>query len=404
MRPVFATLLLSALALGACEKSVTGPEPVRAFTTAEEEIAESNTVFGLGLLRYLHASDAAPNLLVSPLSASMALGMTMNGAQAGTWTAMRTALGFDRLTEEEINSAYRGLIAQLRARDPKVEFTLANSIWYRQEFQVKQPFLLAGRDHFDAHIAAIDFNSAAAPRTISQWAENRTGGRIKDLVESIDPLDMMFLVNAVYFKAPWTHPFQVPATMPRPFVRANGSSVDVPTMLLDRALPHLMNDEVQIVELPYADGAFSMVLLAPPRGTSLDGLVARLTPQLWTQWLDALAAERIMLMMPKFRFDYGVELKPSLSDLGMGVAFRSREADFTRIADRDDLHISAVQHKTFIDVHELGTEAAAATSVTASVTSMPPELNFDRPFIFAIRERSTGTLLFIGRIGDPSAS
>lgn len=401
MRTVTAALL-GALVVGACGKSISGPEPIRNYTAAEEHVAASNTSFGLGLLRHIHPTESQPNLLVSPLSASMALGMAMNGAAGGTWDAMRNALGFQGLAEDDINNAYRGLIAQLRARDPKVEFVLANSVWYRQGFAVKQPFLLAAQQHFDAAVTGLDFNSPAAPRTISQWAENRTGGRIKDLVESIDPLDMMFLVNAVYFKAPWQHPFEPNATSQQPFQRAAGGSVNVPMMMQDRQLPFVKNNDVQIVELPYAGGAFSMVVMSPATGTDLNAFINRLTPQQWDAWMAALQVGRVMVNMPKFRFEYAIGLKPALSSLGMGVAFEPRVADFTRIADLDDLHISAVQHKTFIDVHELGTEAAAATSVTIGVTSMPPEVRFDRPFVFAIRERSSGTILFLGRVGDPS--
>jgi serine protease inhibitor len=395
-------MLFGALALSGCAKTISGPEPVRNFTTAEQAVSAANTGFGLQLLQRLHAAESQPNVLVSPLSVSMALGMAMNGAAGETYDAMRSTLGFGNLPEDEVNAAYRGLIAQLRARDARVEFQLANSVWYRQGFAVKQPFLLAAQQHFDASVQALDFSSPAAPRTISQWAEDRTGGRIRDLVEQIDPLDVMFLVNAVYFKAPWQHPFEPAATQQRPFRRAEGSSVSVATMTQDRALPWFRDDDVQLVELPYAGGSFSMVLIAPASGTGLDGLVARLSAQQWEQWLSRLETGRVMLSMPKFRFDYGVQLLPALEALGMGIAFRPRDADFTRIADHDDLHISAVQHKSFIDVHELGTEAAAATSVTISVTSMPPELRFDRPFIFAIRERSSGTILFIGRVADPS--
>jgi serine protease inhibitor len=397
-------LLLGVLALGGCAKAISGPEPVRNFTTAEEAVSAANTGFGLQLLQRLHAAEPQPNVLVSPLSVSMALGMAMNGATGETYDAMRGTLGFGSLPEDEVNAAYRGLIAQLRARDARVEFQLANSVWYRQGFAVKQPFLIAAQQHFDATVQALDFSSPAAPRTISQWAEDRTGGRIRDLVEQIDPLDVMFLVNAVYFKAPWQHPFEPAATQQRPFRRADGSSVNVATMTQDRALPWFRDDDVQLVELPYAGGSFSMVLLSPATVTSLDALTARLTGQQWEQWLGRLETGRVMLSMPRFRFDYGVQLKPALDALGMGIAFRPRDADFTRIADHDDLHISSVQHKSFIDVHELGTEAAAATSVTISVTSMPPELRFDRPFIFAIRERSSGTILFIGRVGDPSVA
>jgi serine protease inhibitor len=405
MRYPAQTLLLgtSLLVLAGCGEPITGPEPIRNFSTAEEQVAGANTYFGLGLLRHLHGAESKPNLLISPLSASMALGMTMNGAAGSTYDAMRTSLGYGDFTDAEINEAYRGLIAQLRARDPKVEFKLANSIWHERTFQVKQPFLNAARDFFDAEVAALDFRSPSAPKTISNWAEQQTGGRIKNLIESIDPLEIMFLVNAVYFKAPWQHPFNPQATANRPFTRANGSAVNVPIMSLDRALPFLKNDQVHMVELPYADGAFSMVVLAPAAGTSLNAFIASLTPQRWEQWLGEMKEERVMLFMPKFRFDYDILMNDALTKQGMGIAFAARQADFTRIADRE-LFISRVQHKTFIDVHELGTEAAAATAVGMSLTSMPPELRFDRPFVFAIRERSSGTLLFIGRVSDPTAT
>jgi serine protease inhibitor len=407
MRHLSGTTLAAVLLLAgtgcASDGIVTPPEPVRPFTSVETQLSSANSAFGLGLLRQIHASEAKANVLLSPLSASMALGMTMNGAVGPTYDAMRRTLGFDGLAEAQINEAYRGLIAQLHARDAKVEFKLANSIWYERSMQVKQPFLDAGRHFFSAEIAALDFSNPASPRTISQWAEQQTGGRIKDLVESIDPLDRMILVNAVYFKAPWTQPFMPAATRPQQFTRADGSTVQVPMMTADRGFPFLQDDDVQMVELAYADTAFAMVLLAPTEGRSLDQLIAGLTPQKWRGWLARLERSRVMLSMPKFRFEYDIGMNQPLTDLGMGIAFAPRQADFTRIANIDDLHISKVRQKAFIDVHELGTEAAAATSVIVGVTSMPPELRFDRPFIFAIHERSSGTLLFIGRVGDPSA-
>jgi serine protease inhibitor len=407
---VAGALLVAAAATalpGCAEKTLTAPdtqEPVRAFTSVEQQVSAANTAFGLALLQNVHAAEAKPNVLLSPLSASMALGMTMNGAVGPTWEAMREALGLpDGAREPQLNEAYRGLIAQLRARDSKVEFRLANAIWYERTFQVKAPFLDAARDFFGAQVAGIDFRSASAPRTISQWAEQQTGGRIRDLVQSIDPLDRMILVNAVYFKAPWTLPFEPHGTRNAPFTRADGSVVQVPIMNTDDAFAMYRDDEVQVVELPYGDSAFSMVLLAPSRGNTLDVLVAELTAQQWTRYISRLERQRVMLRVPKFRFDYELDMNSVLAIMGMGIAFQPRVADFTRIADASDLHISRVKQKAFIDVHELGTEAAAATSVVMRVTSMPPELTFDRPFVFAIRERSSGTLLFVGRVGDPSS-
>jgi serine protease inhibitor len=411
-RPLSTSLLACAVLVAACaERSPVapgpgtdpGPEPVRPLTTQEQRVAGASVGFGLALLRQVHGAEAAPNLLVSPLSASMALGLTMNGAVGATYDAMRATLGFDGLSEAEINAAYRGLIAQLRARDPKVEFGLANSAWYERSFAVKAPFLEAAREHFDAEVQALDFLSPEAPKTISAWAEQKTGGRIRDLVQEIDPLEKLFLVNAVYFKAPWTRPFMPQATREGDFTRLDGSTARVPLMVLDAVLLQHRDAELQAVELLYADSAYSMVLVAPAAGHSLAPLAPLLTPERWQALLAGMQAERIHLTLPKFRFDYATELSEPLRALGMGIAFRPFDADFSRIADRDDLHITRVEQKAFIDVHELGTEAAAATAVGVGVTSVPPELRFNRPYLFAIRERSTGTLLFTGRVGDPGA-
>jgi serpin B len=393
------------LSLVSCQDSPAEPgeqEPVRAFTAQEIQVSAANTGFGLSLVREVHASASAPNVLVSPLSASMALGMTANGARGATYDAMRSTLGFGSLSEPEINAAYEGLIRQLRARDPKVEFRLANSVWHERTFSVEQPFLDAARKHFDAEVRALDFGAANAPGIISSWAEQQTGGRIKNLIQQIDPLEVMFLVNAVYFKAPWTTPFDRNLTRDSPFRRLDGSTIQVPTMSADASRPFFTDPEVEAVELLYADSAFSMVVLVPGAGRTLDQLIASLTTERWGAWMSRLTTGRLIVTMPKFRFDFGTQLDPALKAMGMTIAFTPFVADFGRITRvRDDVYISRVEHKTFIDVHELGTEAAAATAVGVGVTSLPPSIHIDRPFLFAIRERSSGTLLFIGRVGDP---
>jgi serine protease inhibitor len=400
-----ATLAACALAVGCSSATEPRPEPVRELTSTELRVASSSTTFGLELFASVATSEVEPNVLVSPLSASMALGMTMNGARAGTLAEMRAALGFADLSQAQINAAYRGLIAQLRARDTRVEFRLANSLWHERSFNVLAPFIDSVRTNFDAQVTALDFAAPAAVRTINQWAADRTGGRIRDLLDSIDPLEKMFLVNAVYFKAPWTRPFMTGgATQPRPFRTLAGATVDAPTMVRDETTTYLSGDGVHLVELPYADGAFSMVLLMPLQAEQpLSAIVQQLTPDRWSGWLDQATSGRLMLQLPKFRFDYGTDLSDALGKLGMVAAFDPNISDFSGINnERDDIYITRVEQKAFIDVHELGTEAAAATAVGVGVTSMPPSIHFDRPFIFAIREASSGAILFIGRIGDPT--
>lgn len=403
MKPTTLTLLCALLT--ACS-SDTPSEVPRDLTVQEKDVARANTAFGLNLLDRVHRSQADGNLLLSPLSVSMALGMTLNGAAGPTWDSMRQTLAFEATTQQQINAAYSGLIQQLRARDPKVEFGLANSMWYNTGFPVLPSFVDTVEHYFDAEVRQIDFRSAAAPGTISNWAEQATNGRIKNLIKSISADEIMFLVNAVYFKAPWSTVFQEQSTHDAPFKRPNGSSVTARMMTRDGGYNWVKQNGVQAVELLYGDSAFSMVLVAAEQGVSLTPAIEMLEPAKWNSLMASLATGRVMLRMPKFKFTYEQTLNTTLTALGMGIAFDEGRADFTRIANVAPrrLYISRVQHKTFIDVHEKGTEAAGATAVGVGVTSLPPELAFDRPFLFVIRERSTGTLLFVGRVNDPTAS
>ena len=380
------------------------PDTVREFTLQERAVANASNHFAFELLGEANAAESSkPNLLLSPLSVSMALGMALNGAAGSTFTAMRETLGFGTLSQAEVNAAYEGLIRQLRARDAKVEFGLANSIWYNQGFPVYAMFVDTVHHYFDAEVRALDFRSASAPQTISKWAEAETGGRIKDLIKQIADYEVMFLVNAVYFKAPWSVPFDKGATASAPFTRRDGSQTNVPMMSHDGSYPWAVSAEGSAVELLYGDSAFSMVLWLPAAGVSLNSAASSMTDARWTALLTGLRSQRVLLRMPKFRFDYEAELKDMLTTLGMGIAFRPGESNFTRIADRTDIFLSRVTHKSFIDVHELGTEAAAATAVGVGITSMPPTLSFDRPFFFVIRERSSGAVLFAGRVSDPNS-
>ena len=400
-------LFVLCLAATACASdSTTTPEPQRPLTVQEKDVARANTAFGLNLLRQVNSTEAAGNLLLSPLSVSMALGMTLNGANGTTFDAMRQTLAFDAQSQNEINNAYNGLLRQLRARDPSVEIGIANSIWYNNGFSVLPTFSDTVRHYFDAEVRQIDFSSSTSPATISNWAAQKTNNRIQDLIKEIDPAEVMFLVNAVYFKAPWTQTFHEGITHNAPFQRPDGSTVTARMMSNDWSYRHVKNQDVQAVELLYGDSAFSMVLVSAAEGRALTPVTALLEPAKWDALIASMQMERVILKMPKFKFTYEKALKDALTALGMGIAFDEQRADLTRIANvrPRNLYISRVQHKTFIDVHEKGTEAAGATAVGVGVTSMPPQMTFDRPFIFVIRERSTGTLLFVGRVADPTAT
>lgn len=405
-----------ALVLLACgpEGPVTAPAPItalpRALTSAERDLIAIDNRFALTLLGRVTAGQApAENLFLSPLSVAMALAMTYNGAAGATEDAMRATLGLEGMTVAEANEAYRGLIALLRGLDPRVQFTLANSIWYRQGFAVEQPFLDATQAFYDARVAPLDFTSPTAAQTINGWVSAQTQGRITEIVEPVLPdFAMMYLINAIYFKGDWTQQFDRRHTAPRPFRLADGSTVAVPTMTHGReADVRVYRDgAVEVLDLPYGGRAFSMTIVMPAEPAGIDALVAGLTLEQWDGWIAGLDSAESEVYLPKFVLSSDLLLNSTLDALGMGIAFDCdppEMADFTRMHVPQEVCITRVKHKSFVDVNEEGTEAAAVTAVEVGVTSAPLPIVVDRPFLFAIREALSGTILFVGVMRNPAS-
>jgi serine protease inhibitor len=375
----------------------------RALTASEQEVIRASNRFAFELLREVEGRESEPNAFLSPLSASMALGMTMNGARAETFTGMRGALGFGSLTQAEINASYRGLIDLLLGLDRGVDIRLANSIWVRQGFPLHEPFVQSSRRDFGAEVTALDFSSPGAPGTINRWVDRSTNGRIEGIVDRIDADVMLYLLNAVYFKGSWTTRFDRRRTHEAPFERADGTRQTVQMMHLSEAkVRHHATREVEILDLPYGRGAFSMTLVLPDRTRSLRDLVGSLDEGTWNGWMAALQPRELDVLLPRFRLEYEKNLNESLKALGMETAFDPDRADFGGMSPLgEDLYISNVKQKTFVEVNEEGTEAAAVTSVEMKAVSAPPSFQVDRPFLVAIRERLSGTILFLGVIGAP---
>ena len=393
----------------------TGPAAItalpRALTSAEQRLIATDNRFALTLLGQVTADtrDAPRNLFLSPLSVAMALAMTTNGAAGSTEAAMRAALGLEGMTVAEVNEGYRGLIALLRGLDPRARFTLANSIWYRQELAVLQPFLDVTQQSYDARVAPLDFRSPTAAQTINAWVSEQTAGRITEIVEPVLPeAAVMYLINAIYFKGDWTQQFDRGRTAPRPFRLADGSTVSVPTMTHGReADVRVYRDAtVEVLDLPYGGRAFSMTIVMPPEPAGIDALLASLTAQAWDGWIAGLDSTASEVYLPKFVLSSELLLNSTLTALGMGIAFDCDPpdmADFTRMHVPQEVCITRVKHKSFVDVNEEGTEAAAVTAVEMGVTSAPAAIVVDRPFLFAIRETLSGTILFVGVMRNPAA-
>ena len=391
------------LAAAGCGETVTGPSDEitqlpRALSASEVEVIAANNRFAFDLLA--RANHPNGNLFLSPLSASMALGMTLNGAAGETWTQMRDVLGFGSLAEEEINASCESLLELLVGLDPAVETAIANSVWTRQGFPVHSDFLDSVRESFDAEVAELDFANPAASGRINEWVKAATHGRIEDIVPAVIPdIVVMYLINAVYFKGSWTFRFDPSDTRTELFYLDDGSTRTVPLMTLRRDLPYQENSRFQAVDLPYGGRTFSMTVLLPRQGVSVDTLAAGLDAVEWEDIADGFHDTDVLLFLPRFRMPYERTLNDDLAALGMVDAFDHR-ADFTRLSPVSGLFISEVKQKSWVDVNEEGTEAAAATVVTMAESS-GSVVRADRPFLFFIRERLSGTILFAGKLASP---
>jgi serine protease inhibitor len=385
------------------------PDPItelpRALTPSEQIVIARSNTFGFELLRQADErkeGDQA-NTILSPLSASMALGMALEGADGETFTEMQAALGFQGMARTDINASYAGLLDLLLDLDPAVEVGIANSAWSRLGFPFTSTYFNAITTSFQAEVQELDFDDPGSKGIINQWVRDQTNGRIEEIIDGIDPADILFLINTVYFKGDWTTQFKKENTQDGSFHRDDGSSVTVPMMSgeIERAGSAYLEGGRQVAELPYGGQAFGLVVVLPAPGETVDDLLPALADGTWEGWMDDLSVGDLMVQMPKFELEWDQLLNDALKAMGMEKAFAPFQADFSRMTPAADAHISAVRQKTYMRVDEEGTEAAAATSVTVGVTSAGPGITLDRPYVLAIRERLSGTILFLGAIRDP---
>ncbi len=413
-------LVIALIAVSACE-SLTGPRGgapeltlPRVLTGDERALISAGNTFAFDLMRQVELDDPDhPNVFLSPLSASMTLGMVMNGTAGETWSQLRDGLGFAGLGEPAINEAYRDLIELLRGLDPKVEFGIGNSVWARQGLPFHEDFLDRTRTFFDAHVESLDFEDPASVEVMNGWVEDLTNGRIRELIDEIPPDAITYLINAVYFNGDWTYRFDEDETRPRPFTRADGGVVQADMMAMETDLRFFMDNTASVVELPYGGGAFTAIAALPAAGRTVADLVADLDGSRWAEWMagiDQAEPRATGVMFPRIELDYERTLNQDLQALGIRAAFNvDTPADFSRLTPLGlpgKVYLSRVQQKSFLKVDERGTEAAAATFAEIFIICAgcgTPAFVFDRPFLFAIRERLSGTVLFMGVIGDPTA-
>ncbi len=393
--------VIVAAVAGACsDASAPGTPPSLTLDPVEQQVASSGNDFSFALFRQVAKADPGDNVFLSPLSASMSLGMAMNGAGGTTLDAMRAALGFGAGDTGQINAGYQGLIAQLRALDPTTTFQLANSVWYRNTFSFKQAFLDTTKKYFDAQVQGLDFNDVAGSlSTINNWVSSNTGGRIPTILDNITSDEVMFLINAIYFKGSWQYQFDPKATSPASFIAADGTTQSVPFMNRpDHMKPEFRAGSAQglsIAELPYGNGAFAMDIVLVPFNpkASIDSVAAQMNASTWAALIASLNDTDEAFAMPKFTLTYDRMLNDDLTALGMGIAF-TPQASFPGMSVTP-VQLSFVKQKAFVTVDETGTTAGAST-VTGVVATALQEFSVDHQFIFVIRERQTGTIVFMG--------
>jgi serine protease inhibitor len=400
MRLFGPTLFAMALSATACTEA-TAPSArltalPRPLSESETEIVAGSNDFAFDLFRTGNLSQHKVNVFISPLSASMALGMTANGANGATYDEMRSTLRLRGATREDVDGGYKSLIALLRGLDPSTDFRIANSIWFSQTFPLNQSYLDESKLYFDAQVQPLDFRAPSALTTINSWVAAHTNNKITTILDVIDSAEVMILVNAIYVSGVCQIQFYKTKTVNAPFHAADGTTATVPMMARgEGAVQSTATPEYTAVDLPYGNSAFTMTVILP--NGDIDAFAESFDQAKWNSLVSSLHDTDVPVYLPRFRMEWKRVLNGDLQRLGMQLAFYN--ADFTRMSPLGlQLLITGVLQKTFVDVDEEGTEAAAATIVGVGITSLPVAFRADRPFLVVIRERFSGTILFIGKI------
>lgn len=384
---------------------------VRPVKKVDDRVIAATSRFSFKLYNQLLKQRTSKNVFVSPSSVMLALAMTYNGADGETRQAMARALELEGLSLEEVNQAFADLKSTLNTADPKLQLKIANSLWARKGFSLKPDFIQRTKEFYAAEVTSLDFSNPTAPAAINSWVSNNTDKKIDKIVDKISLDTILFLVNAIYFKGQWAREFEKSKTREDDFKLAGGGQKKLPMMSQSGKYDYYKGKDFQAVSLPYGTGRMSMYVFLPDKSTSLDQFERNLTLADWETWMKSFRVAPGEVMLPRFKLDYEIDLNDVLTALGMADAFDPRRANFSGIAQLglERIYISKVKHKTFAEVNEEGTVAAAVTGVGAVMTSVqPPQENFimkvDRPFLVAIRDNLTGTILFMGSILDPAAA
>ena len=374
----------------------------------QQKLASANIGFAFNLLKQIAKDQPGKNIFISPYSASTVLQMACNGAGGQTKTEMEQVLGTTGMAAEALNAANKECDRAINSQGTNIVLTAANAIWYRKGTPIKPAFISCNQQFFGATVDALDFDDPRSVGIMNTWASEKTHGKINGIADGlINRLTELVLANAVYFKGKWEKRFEVKNTKDRAFHLLAGRQKQVPMMEQTRKFTYRQGSGYQAVRLPYQGWALAMYVFLPDAGSSPEKLISIMNGDTWQRVTQPGFSEREgTVVLPRFKVEYGVELKEPLKALGMQAAFGN--ADFSGISDRG-LFVSAVRQRAFVEVNEEGTEAAAVTGMALefSVGLAPPkpfQMIMDRPFLFLIEDQQTRTILFMGMVYDPGAS
>ena len=406
MKRFFSFLVLALLVMACANESenqeITNLTP----TEKSAKIIAADNQFGFEIFQKVNASLTEPkNTMISPMSISLALAMVYNGTNGNTKKQMEEMLHKSGLTPDDINQSYKELVSALSSHDPKVELAISNAIFYRNTFSVKNDFITTNQNYYQAEVSGLDFSKTTETlNKVNGWVNTNTKGKIDQIIDQVNPEDVMYILNAIYFNGEWQYRFDPKETSDMPFTKEDNQVVQVPTMTIENPFQSYSNESFKMLEMPYGSGKYSMLIFLPASGKTTNNVISQLTAENVDGWIQKMTEQKKKVYLPKFEFKFDDSLVDELKALGMTDAFNDAKANLSSISDAAKLVISEVMHKSYIKVDERGTEAAAVTGITIGVTSVGPDNSYrvDHPFVFAIREKDTKVILFIGKVMNPN--
>ena len=409
---VFTAVIALMAAVTSCEKEKVDDDTIPerkdiVLTRAESEVLEAGTGFSFDLFRNVAKRNNCDNIFMSPLSAHIATCMLANGANGETYSQIVKTLGYEGKSIEVVNSAYQTLVEGLRKVDTSTKLEIANALWVEDKFPVSTGFTKAMTENYDAYVKNLDFSSSKAVPTINEWCSQKTHKMIPDFLKELSPGDIMILMNALYFNGKWKEKFEETNTYKGSFSAMDGKSVQKEFMHISKKFNYAENEDgtIRMCELPYGNEAFVMDIILPDKDINFKSFIGSMTAERWKDMFTYHGNHTIELSLPKFKLEAEYDLRDALCSMGMPLAYDKQKADLKKMCSNPSwqLWVDRTIQKSVIEVNENGSKAASVTAHVIKGASSPGPgqiitLDCDHPFMFLIRETTSGAILFMGTL------